>query len=112
MKDKIYAIRKKSAEIVINMIRNSNREWCDVNLIPKILKFKDEVSYLVRQQLLLIIENTVDSVSPATLADYKKVTAILLADKIPNVKLSALKIIAAKKKLGDKTLEGLVLKLK
>ena len=56
IKDKIEATRKKACEIIINMIKSSNKEWCESHLIPKVLKLKDEVSYLMRQKLLHIID--------------------------------------------------------
>lgn len=56
----------------------------------------------MRQKLLHIIEQTVDSVDPATLGEYKKVVASFLADRIPNIRVLALKVISTKKKLGDK----------
>ena len=104
IKDKIEATRKKACEIIINMIKSSNKEWCESHLIPKVLKLKDEVSYLMRQKLLHIIDQTADSVAPATLGEYKKVVGSFLADRIPNIRVLALKVLSTKKKLGDKAL--------
>ena len=112
IRDKIEATRKKASAIVVSIIKNSNKDWCDTNLIPKLLRLKDEVSYLMRQKLLNIIDQTADHVSAATLSEYKKIVGSFLMDRIPNIRVSALKVFISKKKLADKTLENMVGRMK
>ena len=112
LRDKIEATRKKAAEILIMMVKYANREWSETALIPKIIKIKDEVSYLLRQKLIFIISETCDSVSSSTLTEYRKTLLNLLIDKVPNIRLASLRTICGKKKLADKMMETMIGKLK
>ena len=70
------------------------------------------MSYLIRQKLLRVIEKTIDYVSSQTMNEYRKVLAVLLSDKIPNIRLLALKIVCGNKKVTDKMVENYLYKLK
>ena len=70
------------------------------------------MSYLIRQKLLRVIEKTIDYVSSQTMNEYRKVLSVLLSDKIPNIRLLALKIVCGNKKVADKMVENYLYKLK
>ena len=104
MKNKVEAVRKKGTEIIIEIIQKADQGWCDTELIPKLLKSKDEMFYQNRHKLLTVIDQTADHVSAATLGEYRKVIGMLLFDKIPNIRLLALKTGYCRKRLLDKML--------
>lgn len=41
MKDKIEATRQKASDIIVEIIKNSNKDWCDSTLVPKLLQMKN-----------------------------------------------------------------------
>ena len=57
------------------------------------IKMKGHPNYLIRQKVLAIIENTLDCANTKYMADYKKTLMSYLGDKIPNIKLKAIKIL-------------------
>lgn len=54
--DKIDAVRLKINELIIQIINNNSKEWCDQCVIPKISQMKENASYIKKQNLLDIIE--------------------------------------------------------
>ena len=50
------------------------------------------------------MENTLECANTKYLTDYKKTFMSYLGDRIPNVKLKAIKILGQNKKICDKTL--------
>lgn len=54
--DKIDAVRVKINELIILIINNNSKEWCDQNIIPKISQMKENANYIKKQNLLDIIE--------------------------------------------------------
>ena len=76
------------------------------------MKSKDEPNYLIRQRIIYIINETAEFVSLAWLGNYRKVVGEMLADKIPNIRMLALKSVISNRRLLDKGYEGLVYKLK
>jgi len=67
---------------------------------------------LIRQRIVAIINETVDGMSVPWLANYRKIIAEMLVDKVPNIRMLALKTVYSKKKLLDKSCENLVSKMK
>ena len=76
------------------------------------MKSKDEPNYLIRQRIIHIINETVEFVSLAWVGNYRKVIGEMLADKIPNIRMLALRSVISNRRLLDKSYEGLVYKLK
>lgn len=76
------------------------------------MKLKDDSSYLIRQRVIAMVNETVDHVSSTWLANYRKIMGEMLADKIPNIRMLALKSVCGNRKLLEKTSEALVCKLK
>lgn len=50
--------------------------------------------------------------SASTQAEYRKILTAFLSDKIPNIRVSALRVVCGQRKLADKIIEVLILKLK
>ncbi len=57
------------------------------------IKIKGHPNYLIRQKVLLIIENTLECATTKYLTDYKKTMMSYLGDRIPNIKLKTMKIL-------------------
>lgn len=81
-------------------------------MLPYLVRLKDEPNYLIRQRIISIISETVDSVSVPWLANYRKIIVEMLTDKVPNIRMLALKTVHSKKKLLDKICENVVCKMK
>lgn len=42
--------------MIIQIINNNSKDWCDQYIIPKICQMKENASYIKKQNLLEIIE--------------------------------------------------------
>lgn len=50
--DKIDAVRLKINELIIQIINNNSKDWCDQCVIPKVSQMKENASYIKKQNLL------------------------------------------------------------
>lgn len=55
LKSKKEAVRLKASEIIVNIIKNGPKDWCESEFLPVLMKSKDEPNYLIRQRILHII---------------------------------------------------------
>lgn len=112
MKSKIEAVRLKASSVIAKVIKQSPKDWCEKCFLPELLKSKDDPNYLIRQRVIGIISETVDNVSIPWMTIYSKTIGGLLSDRIPNIRVLALKSICENRKLMDKSSENIVYKLK
>lgn len=54
--DRIDAVRLKINELIILIINNNSKDWCDQWIMPKLSQMKENTSYIKKQNLLDIIE--------------------------------------------------------
>ena len=54
--DKIDAVRLKINELIILIINNNSKDWCDQWIMPKLSQMKENANYIKKQNLLDIIE--------------------------------------------------------
>jgi hypothetical protein len=73
VKNKIEAIRLKASNVIIKIIKKSPKEWCEAELLPLLIKTKDEPSYLIRQRIIAVIDETNDHVSSNWLSTNKRI---------------------------------------
>ena len=104
--DRVDAVRKKTIDLIVNIIKKQNKDWVDANLIPQISKLKDNKSYLLRQNTILIIEKTYNKVSDSTLNNvYRPIMSSLVNDKVPNLRALALNALKENHGIIDKQIE-------
>ena len=104
--DRVDAVRKKTIDLIVNIIKKQNKDWVDANLIPQISKLKDNKSYLLRQNTILIIEKTYNKVSDSTLNNvYRPIMSSLVNDKVANLRALALNALKENHGIIDKQIE-------
>lgn len=54
--DRIDAVRLKINELIILIINNNSKDWCDQWIMPKLGQMKENSNYIKKQNLLDIIE--------------------------------------------------------
>lgn len=54
--DRIDAVRLKINELIILIINNNSKDWCDQWIMPKLTQMKENSNYIKKQNLLDIIE--------------------------------------------------------
>lgn len=88
--DRVDAVRLKINELIVEIINRNGKEWCDLNVIPKVSLMKENASYIKKQNLLDIIEKTCGKVSEKTLKDvYQNALLACLSDKVSNVRIKS-----------------------
>jgi uncharacterized protein YchJ len=112
MKSRIEAVRLKASAVIVKVVKKAPKDWCEKFFLPEIVKAKEDISYLIRQRVINIINETVDYVSPTWQSTYAKIISSLLSDKTPNIRVLALKSICENRKLLDKNYENVIGKLK
>lgn len=53
--DRIDAVRLKINELIILIINNNSKDWCDQWIMPKLGQMKENANYIKKQNLLDII---------------------------------------------------------
>lgn len=54
--DRVDAVRKKVIDLIIEIIKKQGPDWSDAHIIPLVIRFKDNPSYLHRQTVILVIQ--------------------------------------------------------
>lgn len=118
LNDRIDAVRLEVNELLIEIIMKNPKDWCDQNIIPRLVAgMKENTNYIKKQNILYIIEvflllikKTAGAVSEKTFKDvYQNVVSSYLGDKVPNVRIRSIELIKKNSKLSsaiaDKQLE-------
>lgn len=100
--DRVDAVRLKINELIVEIINRNNKDWCDLNVIPKVNLMKENASYIKKQNLLDIIEKTCSKVSEKTLKDvYQNALVACLSDKVSNVRIKSVEVLRSSNKLSS-----------
>lgn len=110
--DRVEAIRCSAVKIIISIIKKNTDDWIKVNLIPKLSVISSHTNYLIRQKILVIVDETSQNVGRPVISDYKIFVASMLGDKIPNIRAMGMKVVASSSSLLDKSIEMQLLKMK
>ena len=111
--DRIDAVRLKASEFIIEVVNKNSKEWCELNLLPKLFACKENQSYVKKQNLLDIIEKTALNVSEKAFKETYQATIVsYITDKVPNVRMKSIQVLKKNSKLLNPAIERYVDKLK
>lgn len=56
--DRVEAIRSSAIKIIIDIINKNSDDWVKLNIVPKLGKISNNSNYLIRQKMLVIMDET------------------------------------------------------